>query len=124
MSDRHNVPVNIAAKLELIDEYWAPKIVGRINDLDVKAVKVLGEFTWHTHDDTDELFWVQRGSLTIQFRDRDDATINEGEFFVAPRGVEHCPRADAECHIVLLEPTGTVNTGDSPGALTATDEWI
>ncbi|AKC38653.1 mannose-6-phosphate isomerase [Mycolicibacterium phlei] len=116
MSDR---VVDLGEKLSLFSELWSPKVVARLNDYEVKVVKLGGEFVWHTHDDTDELFLVIAGELTIQLRDR-DVTVRPGQLFVVPRGVEHCPRADGEVHAVLIEPTGVINTGDAGGALTAT----
>src|SRR5918997_943026 len=103
---------NLAEKVSLFDEHWKPKIVARINDYDVRIVKVKGEFVWHKHDDTDDFFLVLKGHLTIQLRDR-AVDLDEGELFVVPRGVEHCPRADEEAHILLLELEGTPNTGDA-----------
>lgn len=120
-----DVVVNLAEKFEAFEDQWSPKIVGQINDLHLKAVKVESEFVWHHHDDTDEFFLVTSGRLTIRFRDREDVSIGPSEFFVVPRGVEHCPIAEDECEILLLEPAGTVNTGDaSDSELTAQDEWI
>lgn len=113
--------VNINAMLERFSEHWKPKKVARLNDYDVKLVKVLGDFTWHSHADTDELFLVIGGHLTIQLRDR-DVHLEAGELFVVPRGAEHCPRADAEASVLLLEPSGVVNTGDAGGPLTADPE--
>lgn len=117
--------VNIAEKLAAVSDHWSPKIVGQINDLHLKVVKVEGEFVWHTHDDTDEFFLVQSGRLTIQMRDRDDVTLGPGEFFVVPEGTEHRPVAESETELLLLEPAGVVNTGDADaGDLTAEDEWL
>jgi len=110
--------VNIAAKHALFDEAWNPKVVGRVNDFDVKLVKLRGEFVWHKHDETDDFFLVVQGRLTIHLRDR-DVVLEPGELFVVPRGIEHCPEADEETHVLLIEPDGTVNTGDAGGALTA-----
>ena len=93
-------------------------MVARINDYEVKVVKLQGEFTWHSHDDTDELFLVIDGELTIQLRDG-DVTLGPGQLYVVPRGVEHCPIAEGEVSAVLIEPAGVVNTGDAGGALTA-----
>ncbi|QQG96722.1 cupin domain-containing protein [Mycobacteroides chelonae] len=115
MSDR---VVDLGEKLSLFSELWSPKVVARLNDYEVKVVKLGGEFVWHRHDDTDELFLVIAGELTIQLRDR-HVTVGPGQLFVVPRGVEHCPRADGEVHAVLIEPTGVINTGDAGGALTA-----
>ena len=111
-------PVDLGAKLAQVHEHWSPKTVARLNDYDVKVVKVQGEFVWHTHDDTDELFLVLDGELTIQLRDG-DVVLRPGQLHVVPRGVEHCPRADQEVHALLLEPRGVVNTGDAGGPLTA-----
>jgi len=117
--------VNLDDKLARIDEHWSPMIVGQINDLHVKLAKVEGEFVWHSHPDTDEFFLVRSGRLVIEMRGRDAVTIGPGEFFVVPRGVEHRPVADRECHLLLLEPAGVVNTGDAPeSGLTAGQEWI
>ena len=103
--------VNLAQKFSLFSDHWAPKIVGDLNDSHVKLVKVKGEFNWHSHENEDELFLVVRGQLTIRLRDRDIA-LNEGEFFIVPRGVEHLPVAENEAHILLLEPKSMVNTGN------------
>lgn len=109
---------SITAALESFDEPWQPHRLTSLNDYDVKVVKLLGEFVWHTHPETDELFLVVSGTLTIQLRDR-DVVLGPNEIFVVPRGVEHCPRADAEAHVVLIEPQGTPNTGDAGGDMTA-----
>lgn len=117
--------VNLDATFVRVSEHWSPKIIGQINDLHLKAVKVLGEFVWHRHDDTDEFFLVLTGRLTIQLHGLDDVTVGPGEFFVVPRGTPHRPVAPNECQILLLEPTGVVNTGDATDTtLTAGDEWI
>ena len=110
-------PINLDEKLELFDEHWQPKIVAHLNDYDVRIVKVKGEFVWHKHDETDDFFLVLKGHLTIRLRDR-DVELDQGELYVVPRGVEHCPRADEEASVLLIEPTGTVNTGDAGGPLT------
>lgn len=115
--------VDLDEKLGLFTEHWSPKLVARVNDYEVKVVKVQGDFVWHTHEDTDELFLVIDGRLTIQLRDR-DVVLGPGQLFVVPRGVEHCPRADEEVKVLLLEPSGVVNTGDAGGDLTATVEEI
>jgi mannose-6-phosphate isomerase-like protein (cupin superfamily) len=114
--------INLAEKLGLIDEYFKPGIVGFMNDYKLTVVRVLGEFVWHKHDDTDDFFLVLRGHLTIQLRDR-DVELGPGELFVVPTGVEHCPKATEEAHVLLIEPRGTVNTGDAGGELTA-DEIV
>lgn len=116
-----NDPVDITEKLSLFSERWSPKVVAQLNDYEIKVVKVKGEFVWHTHDDTDELFIVVAGELTIQLRDG-DVRLSAGQLFVVPRGVQHSPVADGEVHALLIEPTGVVNTGDAGdagGALTA-----
>ncbi|MDT5148325.1 MAG: hypothetical protein QOI01_58 [Mycobacterium sp.] len=114
-----NEAVDIADKLSLVSKHWSPKVVARLNDYEIKVVKLHGEFVWHTHDDTDELFLVVSGELRIQLRDG-DVVLRPGQLFVVPRGIEHCPIADGEVHAVLIEPVGVVNTGDAGGALTAT----
>ncbi|MCM8748506.1 cupin domain-containing protein [Thermomicrobiaceae bacterium CFH 74404] len=103
--------VTIAEKFALFDEYWSPKIIGEINDSYVEAVKVKGEFVWHRHELEDEMFLVVRGSLRMQFRDR-EIQLGEGEFIIVPRGIEHRPVADEEAHILLFEPKTTLNTGN------------
>jgi len=103
--------VNLAAKFRLFDEYWSPKIVGELNDAYVKLVKVKGEFVWHHHETEDELFFVVKGRLLLKFRDR-DVWVEEGEFVIVPRGVEHLPLAAEETHVMLLEPKSTLNTGN------------
>jgi len=103
--------VNLAEKLDLIDEHWAPKIVGELNEQYVKLAKLKGEFVWHHHDTEDELFLVVRGRLVIKLRDK-EVVLEEGEFFIVPRGVEHKPVAEEEVHVLLLEPKSTLNTGN------------
>ena len=104
--------VNLAQKLDSIDEYWSPRIAGELNDSYVKLVKLRGEFVWHQHCNEDELFLVVRGHLTIKLRDH-DVELDRGEFVIIPRGVEHLPVAEEEVHVVLLEPKSTLNTGNS-----------
>lgn len=118
-----NDKVNLAEKLSLFDEHWQPKIVGRYNDNDLRVGKMKGEFVWHKHDETDDFFLVLAGHLTIQLRDR-NVDLDAGEFFVVPRGIEHCPVAREETAVFLIEPTGTVNTGDAGGPLTVTAEEL
>lgn len=115
--------VDLAEKLALFSEHWSPKVVAELNDYEVKVVRIKGDFVWHTHDDTDELFLVVDGELTVQLRDR-DVVLGPGQLFVVPRGVEHCPRADEEVTAVLIEPRGVVNTGDAGGPLTARVERL
>jgi mannose-6-phosphate isomerase-like protein (cupin superfamily) len=115
--------VNLAEKLALLDGPYAPGIIGFMNDYKLAVVKTQGEFVWHKHDDTDDFFLVLEGRLTIQLRDR-DVVLEPGELFVVPKGVEHCPKADVETHVLLIEPRGTVNTGDAGGDLTAEERVI
>lgn len=103
--------VNLAQKLRSFDDLWSPKIVGELNDHYVKLVKLKGEFVWHHHEAEDELFLVVKGRLQLRFRDR-DVWLNEGEFAIVPRGVEHLPIAPEETHVLLLEPKSTLNTGN------------
>lgn len=110
MSDSLKV-VNVKEKLSMFDEHWSPKIVGELNGQQVKLAKLKGEFIWHFHENEDELFWVIKGQLLMKMRDQ-DVVINEGEFFIVPKGVEHLPVAQEECHIMLLEPASTLNTGN------------
>lgn len=105
--------VNLQEQFGRFDDHWSPKIVAGVNDYDVKVVKVQGEFVWHQHDETDELFLVMAGRLRIRLQGDDDVVLSPGELFVVPRGVRHCPVADEETHLVLLEPRATVNTGDA-----------
>ncbi len=103
--------VNLTDELARFAEQWSPHVVGGLNDYKLLVVKVQGEFVWHTHGATDELFLVLRGRLTIQLRDG-NVELAEGELFVVPRGVEHCPKADDEAHLLLIEPLGTAQKGD------------
>lgn len=103
--------INIAEKFGRFTDRWSPKIVGELNDSYVKLVKISGEFTWHHHDLEDELFLVVSGTMLMQFRDR-TVEVKPGEFIIVPRGVEHNPKAEGECHIMLLEPKTTLNTGN------------
>ena len=109
--------MNIAQKLSLFEEHWSPKIVGELNGQHVKLVKLLGEFVWHHHDEEDELFLVVKGRFRMEYRDRSE-WIEAGEFVVVPRGVEHRPVAEEEAHVMLFEPAGTVNTGNTTGGMT------
>ena len=103
--------VNLAQKLATFTEHWQPRTVGQFNGNDLMVVKVKGEFVWHKHDDTDDFFLVLKGRLTIRLRDR-DVELGPGEVFVVPKGVEHCPVAEEEAHMLLIEPAGTPNTGN------------
>ena len=115
--------INLEQKLTLITEHWSPKIIAQLNDYDLKIVKVQGEFVWHSHPETDEVFLVLAGTMDIQMREG-SVTLNRGELFVVPKGVEHRPAAGEECHILLIEPAGTVNTGDAGGERTAAADWL
>ena len=106
-----NTAVDLHAKLALFDDHWSPRIVAGFNGHDVMVVKGRGQFPWHSHPDTDDLFLVLKGRLTIRLRDG-DVTLGEGELFVVPEGVEHAPHAEEEVHLMLIEPRGTPNTGD------------
>ena len=110
--------VTLTEKFAQLPETYQPAIVGYMNDYKLVVVKTQGEFVWHKHDETDELFLIVKGRLTIQFRDR-DVVLDPGDLFVVPRGVEHCPKADEETHVLLIEPRDTVNTGDAGGTKTA-----
>jgi len=103
--------VNLKTKFNFFSDHWKPRIIGEVNDCYLKAVKVKGDFVWHHHENEDELFLVVKGTLRMKFRDH-EAVIKEGEFIIVPRGVEHCPVADEEAHIVLIEPKSTLNTGN------------
>lgn len=103
--------INLARKLDTFEEHWSPRTVAEFNGHDVMVVKVEGEFNWHSHAETDDFFLVLKGQIEIQLRDR-IVTLNEGEMFVVPKGVEHRPVAREEAHLLLIEPTGTPNTGD------------
>jgi mannose-6-phosphate isomerase-like protein (cupin superfamily) len=118
--------VNLAERFSRFSDQWSPKIVGELNDSYIKLAKVQGEFVWHQHANEDEFFLVVQGRLLIRLRDR-DVLLNEGEFFVVPRGVEHLPIAEDEAHILLLEPTATLHTGDVDSARTVAVEdqqWL
>lgn len=113
-------PVNLAEKLEQFDEHWAPRTVATFNGHDVMVVKVKGEFVWHSHDNTDDFFLVLEGNITIRLRDR-DVELGPGELFVVPVGVEHQPYAEHEAKLLLIEPSGTPNTGDKATAAARTE---
>ena len=113
--------VNIDEKLSLFQDHWNPRIIGELNGQHVKLVKFQGEFVWHKHDAEDELFYVLKGSFKMEFRDR-TVELNENEFFIVPRGVEHKPVADKEVSVMLFEPASTLNTGNIKGELTR--EWL
>jgi mannose-6-phosphate isomerase-like protein (cupin superfamily) len=107
--------INLSKKLATFDQHWSPRTVTTFNGHDVMVVKVLGEFKWHSHPDTDDFFLVLKGRLDIELRDR-TVTLGPGEMFIVPKGVEHRPVAREEAHLLLIEPTGTPNTGDASTA--------
>jgi len=109
--------VNLEEKLDLFNELWTPKIVGELNDSYIKLAKFKGEFVWHKHDNEDELFFVIKGRLLIKLKDK-DVYLDPGEFIIIPKGVEHLPVAEEEVHVMLIEPKGTLNTGDTRGEYT------
>ncbi len=116
--------IHLAEKLDAVDGLWASRVVEQVNDMHVKVVRLQGEFVWHAHDETDELFLVLAGSMRIERRDG-AVTLRAGDLYVVPRGVEHRPVAEEECRALVLEPAGTVNTGDAGGERTApSDRWI
>ncbi len=115
--------VNLVQKFSLIDEFWSPKIVGEVNDEYIKLAKLKGEFVWHHHDNEDEMFLVVKGHLMIKLRDR-DIQLEEGEFAIIPKGVEHMPVAADEVQVLLLEPKTTRNTGNVENERTVGDQWI
>ena len=109
--------VNLAEKLSLFHDYWNPRIVGALNGQQIKLVKLKGKFVWHKHDNEDELFYVLKGSFKIEFRDK-TVELQENEFLIVPRGIEHRPVAENEVSVMLFEPADTLNTGDTRGELT------
>jgi mannose-6-phosphate isomerase-like protein (cupin superfamily) len=116
--------INLKEKFGLFSEFWTPKIVGELNGQYVKIAKTQGDFVWHKHDGEDEFFLVIKGSLTIHLRDR-DVRLQEGEFFIVPRGVEHKPTSEKEAHILVFEPKSTLHTGDVKSELTREKlDWI
>jgi mannose-6-phosphate isomerase-like protein (cupin superfamily) len=120
----NNKSININEKLTKFTEHWSPKVIAEMNEYQFKLVKVQGEFVWHDHKETDEVFIVIEGKMVIKFRDG-EVNLGKGEMFVVPKGVEHKPYAEKECHIMLVEPKGVVNTGNAEGELTAeNDVWI
>lgn len=110
--------INLEEKLNLFSEHWSPKIVADLNDQEIKVVKIKGEFVWHHHDDTDEMFFVIKGKLIMKLRDK-DITLRPGEFIVIPKGIEHKPVCDEEVHLLLIEKNNTLNTGNVTDEKTA-----
>ena len=118
----HNI--NLSACLDQFSEHWSPRIIASLNGQEVKLAKFQGEFDWHAHDNEDELFFVIHGEFTMEFRDR-SVVLHEGEMIVVPRGVEHRPVAEQECHVLLFEPAGIINTGNARESdKTNTAKWL
>jgi len=116
--------INFKEKYGKFDRQWSPRVIAEMNDYQFKLAKIEGEFIWHSHPDTDEVFIVIEGSLDLEFRDG-SVRVDAGEMFVVPKGVDHKPVAESECRIMLVEPRGTVNTGDLRNERTAeNDVWI
>ena len=120
----NNVAINLRDKLAKFSEHWSPRVIAEMNDYQFKLAKLQGEFVWHSHADTDEVFIVLDGEMTLEFRDK-AVPLASGEMYVVPKGVEHRPVAPQECYVMLVEPRGVVNTGDAGGAYTAeNDVWV
>ena len=116
--------INIESKFACFKDYWSPRVIAELNDYQFKLVKAKGKFVWHTHQETDEAFIIIDGALKIEFRDR-SINLNPGEMFIVRKGVEHRPIAQDECKIMILEPKNVINTGDSGGELTASNDiWV
>ena len=119
-----NTPINFQSKFELFSEYWSPKVIAEMNNYQFKVVKIKGEFIWHEHNDTDEVFIVIEGSMGIEFKNR-TVELNRGEMIVVQKTEQHKPFAVEECKVLIIEPQGVVNTGDAGGDLTSeNDVWI
>ncbi len=117
-------PIDIDSKFALFSEHWSPKVIGRVNDYLVKLGKFQGEFVWHKHEETDELFFVHKGEFTIELR-AGQVNLKAGQMFVVPKGVEHKPHADSECEVLMFEPETTLNTGNVSGEMTIEHlDWI
>lgn len=117
-------PINLSEKLSKFTDHWSPKVIGEMNDYQFKLVKIQGDFVWHNHKDTDEVFIVLEGEMVIAFRDG-EVKLSKGEMYVVPKGAEHKPYAEKECHVMIVEPIGVVNTGETKGELTAENNvWI
>lgn len=115
--------INIKDKLSKFSDLWAPKLIAQMNDYHIKIAKIQGDFIWHSHPETDELFFVLNGKLRIDFRD-EHVELESGEMYIVPKGIEHKPFAQHECSIMLIEPAGTLNTGDAGGERTVEADWI
>ena len=116
--------INLKSKFEKFNDLWAPKVIAELNDYQFKLVRIREEFVWHQHEDTDEVFIVLEGTMSIEFEDR-TVDVNEGEMIVVPKGIKHKPYAKEEAKIMIVEPTGVLNTGDAEGELTAdNNQWV
>ena len=116
--------INFTDKFSQFTALWSPRIIAQMNDYHFKLAKIKGEFVWHSHPETDEVFIIISGSLNIQLRDG-SVKLNVGEMYVVPKGIEHKPAAEGECHILLIEPAGTLNTGDAGSEMTKQEQvWI
>ena len=116
--------ININDKLNKFSDHWSPRVIGEMNDYQFKIAKVKGEFVWHSHEETDETFIVLNGELVIEFR-KETVKLSKGELYIVPKGVEHKPYAKHECHIMLIEPKGIINTGNRSSELTSkNDNWV
>ena len=119
-----NIPINFKSKFKLFSDFWSPKVIAEMNDYQFKLVKIKNDFIWHEHHDTDEVFIVIEGKISIEF-ENETIDINEGEMIVVPKGKKHRPFANKEAKIMLIEPRGIVNTGNTESELTApNDQWI
>lgn len=117
-------PIRLTEKLDQFSDYWTPRVIAELNDYQLKLAKIQGEFVWHKHEDTDEMFFVLAGEMSLDFRDS-SVDLHQGEIYIVPKGIEHRPRAMSECSILLIEPAGTLNTGDTESELTAPlDHWL
>jgi mannose-6-phosphate isomerase-like protein (cupin superfamily) len=116
--------INLSKAFTQIPDTWHPRIIGQVNESHVKLARLHGEFVWHHHDVEDELFLVLQGTLIIKLRGEDDLVLHPGEMVIIPHGVEHCPVAQKEVHVLLLEPASTVNTGSAGGERTASADWL
>ena len=116
--------INLKEKLSKFSDHWSPKIIAEMNDYQFKLVKIKDDFVWHSHKDTDEVFIVIEGKMSIEFKNK-TVELSEGEMFVVPKGIEHKPFSESECKIMIVEPTGVINTGDSGGEMTISEDmWI
>ena len=119
-----NKPINFKEKLTLINDHWSPRVVAEMNDYQFKLVKIEGEFVWHNHPDTDETFIVIKGHMEIELK-HETVSLKKGDMYIVPKGVDHKPVAQKECHVLLIEPKGVINTGEKESDLTAqNDVWI